>query len=96
VLLLRVALHREEHLMFFPPACHCRNELHDVKTCSDLSVTCSLNAHFSLQLSPVVAVVASLEEHGRCHHPCMKTELNLCYISSLLTWNSTVSFLADK
>lgn len=79
-----------------PPICHCRNELPDVKTCSDLPVACSPDAHFSLQLSPVVVVAVSLEEHRRCHHPCMKTKLTLCYISSLLTWNSTVSFLADK
>lgn len=51
---------------------------------------------FSLYQSSVSVVAASLEECGRSQHSCMKTELTLCYISSLLTWNSTVSFLADK
>lgn len=79
-----------------PPVCHCRNELCDVKTCSDLPITCSPNTHFSLHQSPVFIVAVSLEECRRSQHSCVKTELTLCYISSLLTWNSTVSLLADK
>lgn len=75
-----------------PPVCHCRNE----QTCLDLPITCGPSAHFNLHQSPVCVVAASLEECGRSQHSCMKTELTLCCISSLLTWNSTVSFLADK
>lgn len=70
------------------PVCHCRNELHDVQTCSDLPITCGPNAHFSLHQSPVSVVAASLEECERSQHSCMKTELTLCCISSLLTWNT--------
>lgn len=67
------------------------------QTCSDLPISCSPKGHFSLHQSPgFVVAAASLEECGWSQHSCMKTELTLCYISTLLTWNSTVSFLADK
>lgn len=72
----------------------------------DLCVPCVPHLSISAEMSsmmwrpaqtfPFVVASVSLEECGRSQHSCMKTELTLCYISSLLTWNSTVSFLADK
>lgn len=81
------------HLCVSPVTPTCLSLLRPAQTFPSLAAPILTSASISLLFSFLLFLWRSV---GEVNIHVMKTELTLCYISSLLTWNSTVSFLADK